>query len=502
LAAAQTDDGARRYLDARLATLKQIKHLAEQEASTRDELLDAFIKVESSEAMLKLVQEHAELLSAEWIATIEALVAAQADDGARRYLDERLATLKELKRLADQQASLADAVRLLVEFAGSDWTVRRRMLTDKPELLRADVVEPALDYMIAQAGDNADVVGAIEDVRVLLQRCRRWDIDSVQYLALGMRLGDSLPIPPEHEDAVMHIAGLLAHSADEPPACELAVAAMQRLLDGLPAGTPDLFGAALRRDLADALQQLPAGHAARDVARIEAYYREAIPAYHAANRPVSVAYTQRSLGDLLSAQGRYEEALEPLQAAAQGLEQEERPAEAAWALSAYADALENLDRADEALNAYAEAIRLLPDAAPLLRNRAAMLIRSRRLEDAEADLARAVEVEGHENSPYLWARRAQLAIARGDVALADRLLDEVGRRDPPPELKIDDWRAQAAWLRQDMPAAQAALQRALAEANAGERSAARREWERLFAEHPDLPGADDLRALFVVDAAT
>jgi hypothetical protein len=83
LAAAQTDDGARRYLDARLATLKQIKHLAEQEASTRDELLDAFIKVESSEAMLKLVQEHAELLSAEWIATIEALVAAQAADGAR-----------------------------------------------------------------------------------------------------------------------------------------------------------------------------------------------------------------------------------------------------------------------------------------------------------------------------------------------------------------------------------------------------------------------------------
>lgn len=71
----------------------------------------------------------------------------------------------------------------------------------------------------------------------------------------------------------------------------------------------------------------------------------------------------------------------------------------------------------------------MPDSAPILRNRVEALIHTRKLEEAEADLARAVEIDGHEDSPYLWHRRAQIVLARGDGQQTDRMLDEVLKRD-------------------------------------------------------------------------
>src|SRR5205814_3804670 len=121
--------------------------------------------------------------------------------------------------------------------------------------------------------------------------------------------------------------------------------------------------------------------------------------------------------------------------------------EAAWALSGYASALEGLGRTEEALAAYNAAIEFLPDSPPLLRNRSEILIHLRRLDAAERDLERAVELDSNENSPYLWFHRAQLAIARGDPRRANQMLAEVVNRDPTyDESAVAFLRSQAAWL--------------------------------------------------------
>src|SRR5262249_40676092 len=163
--------------------------------------------------------------------------------------------------------------------------------------------------------------------------------------------------------------------------------------------------------LADRLFALPSSHATRDLVTIEQYYREALVCYQESQRPISMAYIQRSLASVLLEQGHSAAALEPLHAAMQGLREsayEPHQRDAAWAYSAYADALTKLDRMEEALSAYAEAIEIQPDLTPLYRNRAETLIALRRLAEAEADLEQAVTVDGHEDSPYLWYRRAQL----------------------------------------------------------------------------------------------
>ncbi len=197
---------------------------------------------------------------------------------------------------------------------------------------------------------------------------------------------------------------------------------------------------------------------------------------------------------MLSEQGRYDEALEVLQAAIQGLRgDEERKSDAAWALSAYASALDHLGRLEEAIATYTEAMILLPDTPSLLRNRAETLIHARHLEKAEADLAYAVQLDGNENSSYLWFRRAQLAIARGEGLLADQMLDQVLKRNPSEDVLLEQ--AQSAWLRGDSKAALEKLQQALAKVKKQDQAAIRRDMERLLNEHPELPGGDEMRAL-------
>src|SRR5436305_10695209 len=157
-----------------------------------------------------------------------------------------------------------------------------------------------------------------------------------------MRLGDNVALPGEHEAAVMQIASLLAAQQHEDgTALERAIEAMQQLLNRLTADIAPLFEAALLRDLADVMGRLPAGHPVRTLEQMEAYYREALPAYQAADRRLSVLRIQRSLSSVLSEQGRYDEALELLETAIAGLralEQDRR--EVAWALAEYARALD------------------------------------------------------------------------------------------------------------------------------------------------------------------
>jgi tetratricopeptide (TPR) repeat protein len=200
------------------------------------------------------------------------------------------------------------------------------------------------------------------------------------------------------------------------------------------------------------------------------------------------------LGDTLSEQGDYEEAVESLKTAIEGLKADEyRKDDTAWALWSYASALDNRGRTEEALAAYAEAMTLLPDTPALLRNRADVLIHARRLDEAEADLARAIELDGNENSSYLWFRRAQLAIARGNGLLADQMLDEVIKRNPIEDVLLQ--RAQSAWLRGDLNAAQDGLRQALEKANPGDGVVIRREMMRLLDEHPNVPGKDEMLKL-------
>jgi predicted Zn-dependent protease len=71
----------------------------------------------------------------------------------------------------------------------------------------------------------------------------------------------------------------------------------------------------------------------------------------------------------------------------------------------------------------------MPDSASLYRNRAEISIHARQLQEAEADLAYATNLDGNEDSPYLWYRLAQLAVARGEGVLADQMLDEIMKRD-------------------------------------------------------------------------
>jgi len=288
----------------------------------------------------------------------------------------------------------------------------------------------------------------------------------------------------------MQVASLLSSQDEDNVALTQAIGAMETVLNRLTAEVPPLFEAAVLRDLAETMQALPAEHPLRDLRRIEMCLQEALPLYQAADRPVSVATIQRSIGDALNDQGRFDESLAYFEESIKGLlAQEYTRDEAAWVYSAFANALDNLGRTEEALAAYTQALTLLPETSPLLRNRAEALINARRLDEAERDLARAVELDGNEDSSYLWFRRAQLAVARGDSLLADQMLDEVLKRNPAEDVAF--MRAQSSWLRGDMQAAREGLRHAFGAANAGERLAMRRELLGLFAEHPDLPDITD-----------
>jgi tetratricopeptide (TPR) repeat protein len=500
----QDDEWARRaelYLAQMRAVLRQAKTDSSRASSGEKDLLAAFLGVKSSAEMLELVQQHPELLSDEWFATIEAPIEAQQDEEAKRYLGERLDTLKQIREAGQQErAIVADIAQALDEFARADWGKRRELLQSRGELLLSKAVEPVCDILVEANKENGSVVALLQSLRVLLRRCRTWGVDAAFYFAMQMRLGDEVDIPAAYEDAVMQAAGLLARRGEDGEALAQAVEAMEKLVQSLPTDQKGLFRGALLRDLADATLSLPRKHPLRRLEAIEAYYREALAIYQdqAPDRPISQAVIQRALGEALSEQGRYGEAAETLQAAIQGFKGNEgRTSDTAWALSSYASALDNLGREEEALAAYNEAIELLPDTAPLLRNRTETLISLRRLEEAEADLARAVELDGNENSAYLWFRRAQLAIARGDGTQAEQMIEEVLKRDA--SFDVLAVQAQSAWLRGDLATAQEKLRQALDHANQGTRAATRREMERLLEEHPELAAGDEIRAMLNED---
>src|ERR1700687_2783919 len=115
------------------------------------------------------------------------------------------------------------------------------------------------------AATEKDTIQVLEELRTLLRRCRTWGIDPLWYFELGMRLGDSIDIPAEHEPAVMNIAALLSRQREDSTALDQGVKAMQELLSKLSADAPALLRAALLRDLADTMGALPADHPLRNI---------------------------------------------------------------------------------------------------------------------------------------------------------------------------------------------------------------------------------------------
>jgi len=497
LIAGQNEESTRRQLQERLDTLLQLRARQALAAQIDNELFAAFIQVETSAALHDLVARQPELLDEHRIAALEAVAAAQIDANAQQHIQSRIAVLKQINAQRTLQATgLLPVIEQIIAFANSSPEAQQQTLTTAPGALLDAQVEAALDLMQMQS-DEAEPRATLDHWRILLRRCRQWGVEPTLYLSHRMRLGDSIPIPPEHEAAILQTAMQLTQAGDDPSRIAEAGQALQDITDQTsPAGTM-LFRAALLRDLADTLLRLPPTHPVRDLAQLTRYYQEAIAGYAAAERPISVAYSQRSLGNVLEEQGQYREALAPLQAAAQALQDHDRDS-ASGAYSTYASALANLGDIAGALAAHDQAVELEPAAAFLLCNRATARIQARQLAAAEADLAQAVQLDGHEDSPYLWARRAQIAIARGNGTLADQLLDEVAKCNPPARLELAMWRAQSAWLRGDVYQAQQLLYQALLAANAGQRSTGQREWEQLFADYPQHAGIAALRAIWTV----
>jgi tetratricopeptide (TPR) repeat protein len=333
---------------------------------------------------------------------------------------------------------------LVMHFVRTNWHNRLQLLKEHAEILLAEYIELIFDLLLVKNTDS-DIINILTYNRTFLRRCRTWGIEPACQLELSMWLGEDVLIPLEHEATVMHIAILLSRQQEDATALGDAIEAMRTLLNCLTSETPNLFKAALLADLADTLWQCPNNHPLRKLDQIEALYREALTYYQTTDRLRSIALHQRSLGWVLNEQGRYEEAAEQLQTAIEGLQTNEQyNFSLAPTLSTYANVLSSLGRIEEALVHHSAAIQLAPDAALFYRARAETLIYARKLAEAEVDLAHAVELDENENSPYLWHHRVQIAIVRGEGAHADRILDEVVKRDASFDVAF--LRAQAAWL--------------------------------------------------------
>ncbi|MDL1897771.1 tetratricopeptide repeat protein, partial [Anaerolineae bacterium CFX7] len=153
------------------------------------------------------------------------------------------------------------------------------------------------------------------------------------------------------------------------------------------------------------------------------------------------------------------------------------------------NALESLERFDEAIEAYSRAIELDSDAAYLYRNRANVLLNLNRLADAEHDIARAVELEP--DSAYTHARQAELALRRGEFAEAVSHYEYTVAHD-----ENVDWKfglALAKFGAGDLAGAKAISAEANAQADEDEKKEIRKWFERVAKTRPEL--ADAVRAL-------
>ena len=161
-------------------------------------------------------------------------------------------------------------------------------------------------------------------------------------------------------------------------------------------------------------------------------------ARHTANQDrYSTALDCETLAQACTGAGDSEAAMSALRIAASNYSEIGLLDRAASVLTNLGNLFDEAERLEDGLEIYVEAAALLPDAGWLQRNVADSLIRIVRLDEAEAQLDRAAQIEP--DAPYLALHRAALAKARGDRAAGREWAEEALRRSP-------DWEEAQALL--------------------------------------------------------
>ena len=327
----------------------------------------------------------------------------------------------------------------------------------------------------------------------LLRASREHGIEPVFYVKRSLRVGENIDIPVTHQAEVYKIGKLFYEAIHQADQLLPALEALEALIAQLEAGT--LFHAALQRDLALRLKPLKQDHPKYDLERVLKLHQEALVVYRQVGRSVSIGYIQQDIGIALQALAQYEESLLALQETITAWRSNARFAsDLAKVLNVYyAEALIQLQRMDEAEHAYNESLQLSPISA-WYRNRAWYYIQVRRIDEAQRDLETAVQLDGHEDSPYLWQHRASIAIALGDGEKALSAIEETLKRDANHE--IDALQAQALWLKGDLTDVRARMESALKNMNTAKKATFKREIEQLLAQHPTREDGDILLGAF------
>ncbi len=158
------------------------------------------------------------------------------------------------------------------------------------------------------------------------------------------------------------------------------------------------------------------------------------------------------------------------------------PSIEAW--NGLGNTLESLERYDEAFDAYSHALALELDAPYLIRNRANVLLNLNRLEEAERDIARAVELDA--DNFYTHARQGELALRRGEFEAAATHYEYAVAHDEDVGWKFG--LALAKYGAGDKAQAKTMVEDALKQASDDDKS--QREWfERVAQVRPELADA-------------
>ncbi len=221
-------------------------------------------------------------------------------------------------------------------------------------------------------------------------------------------------------------------------------------------------------------------------------YRQALELFRAVGDRLGEAYTLKAIGDLAVDEEKYDLARSLFEQALLLFETLDLPARQAGVFNSIANIYEKQKDYQTAIQIYSQALERHASAY-ILRNRALQYIHLKNLDRADEDIKSAELLEPEH--PYLFLRKGQLALLRGQYAEAVPLLQSAIKRFP--------WLSEAYFslgitdLHLGNPAeALEEYRRGLEFVSKSEElEDALQELEELQTEKPDLPGVDEALAL-------